>query len=697
MIMNYNGNEKEAFIMAGIFQNIDTLKGVGKIRALKYQKLNIYTPYELFFHYPKSYINFQDTICVNNAPVNEYCSVKCRIIKKHQEQRIRKNLTIFKASAVDDENTEFTVVFFNNVYTFDCLKENEEYYLYGKITENNITFRKEMSSPQVLNTSSQHLIKPVYRLTEGLTNPVIISNMTEAIKLLDINGIEILPYTIIKENNLMSMVEAIKNIHFPNDMETMKKARYRMAFDELLKLQLGMLMLKKRNHHKTGYIMSPDTDISEFYQKLPFELTDAQKNAVNEITSDMCRNEPMNRLLQGDVGSGKTAVSACCAYFAYKNGCQIALMAPTEILAFQHYNTFSQYLEPLGVKICLLTGSVPAKQKAEIKKMIADGEYSLIIGTHAIIQKDLEYNNLGLVITDEQHRFGVAQRNALAMKGESPHKLVMSATPIPRTLGLIIYGDLDISILNELPKGRIPVETYAVTGKLRQRAFNFIKKHLDEGKQAYIVCPMIEDSESDLQSVISYADEIRKNEFKDYNIGLLHGKMSSAEKDEEMEKFKKGLTDLLVCTTVVEVGVDVPNAVIMLIENSERFGLSQLHQLRGRVGRGSEKSYCILITDNVTEENLRRVKVMSSTSDGFKISEEDLKLRGPGDFFGKKQHGLPNLKIADISGDMELIRLTQKIAQDIIQKDPELEDKHHGALRIEVIRLFSQNNDNSLD
>jgi ATP-dependent DNA helicase RecG len=273
----------------------------------------------------------------------------------------------------------------------------------------------------------------------------------------------------------------------------------------------------------------------------------------------------------------------------------------------------------------------------------------------------------------------------------------MSATPIPRTLGLIIYGDLDISILNELPKGRIPVETYAVTGKLRQRAFNFIKKHLDEGKQAYIVCPMIEDSESDLQSVISYADEIRKNEFKDYNIGLLHGKMSSAEKDEEMEKFKKGLTDLLVCTTVVEVGVDVPNAVIMLIENSERFGLSQLHQLRGRVGRGSEKSYCILITDNVTEENLRRVKVMSSTSDGFKISEEDLKLRGPGDFFGKKQHGLPNLKIADISGDMELIRLTQKIAQDIIQKDPELEDKHHGALRIEVIRLFSQNNDNSLD
>lgn len=689
--------KRTVIIMVELFQSIEKLKGVGKVRASKYKKLNINTPYELFFHYPKSYINFQDTISVNNAPLNEYCSVKCRIIKKHQEQRIRQNLTIFKASAVDDENTEFMIVFFNNAYTFNYLTENEQYYLYGKINQNNVTLKKEMNSPQVVNIYAKNLIKPVYRLTEGLTNPIVTSHMTEAIKILDANGIEILPYNIIKENNLMTMIEAIKNIHFPSSMEAMHQARYRMAFDELLKLQLGMLMLKKRNHNKTGYVMSPDTDISEFYQNIPFELTNAQKNAVNEITDDMCRNEPMNRLLQGDVGSGKTAVAACCAYFAYKNGCQTALMAPTEILATQHYNTLSQYLEPLGVKICLLTGSVPAKQKTKIKKMIADGEYSLIIGTHAIIQKDLEYYNLGLVITDEQHRFGVEQRNALAMKGESPHKLVMSATPIPRTLGLIIYGDLDISILNELPKGRIPVKTYAVTEKLRQRAFNFIKKYLDDGKQAYIVCPMIEESESDLQSVISYADEIRKNEFKDYNVGLLHGKMSSAEKDEEMEKFKNGITDLLVCTTVVEVGVDVPNAVIMLIENSDRFGLSQLHQLRGRVGRGKDESHCILITNNVSEESLQRIKAITSTSDGFKIAEEDLKLRGPGDFFGKKQHGLPNLKIADISSDMELVHLTNKIAHDIIEKDPELEDKYHGALRVEVIRLFSQNGENSLD
>ncbi|MGN0607327.1 MAG: ATP-dependent DNA helicase RecG [Oscillospiraceae bacterium] len=683
--------------MANLFKNISTLKGVGKVRASKYEKLGISTPYELFFHYPKSYVDYTNPLKIADTTVDEYNVIKCRIIRKFPPKIIRKGLSIYKTSAQDCTGEEIIITFFNTAYAFDSISEGYEYYFYGRVTENPLTMKKEMNSPQIVTINQKNLIKPVYHLTEGITNNVMQNNMLEALKILESEPVEILPYYIIKENNLMILPDAIKNIHFPESMEMMHRARYRFAFDELLKLQLGMLMLKRRNRQKTGYIMNPDTDISDFTDNLPFTMTNAQLEAIKEITADLCRNEPMNRLLQGDVGSGKTAVAAGAIYFAHKNGCQSALMAPTEILATQHYNTLSSFLEPLGMKVCLLTGSMTQKQKNDIKQRIADGEFSLIVGTHAIIQKNLEYKNLGLVITDEQHRFGVSQRNALAMKGESPHKLVMSATPIPRTLGLIIYGDLDISILNELPKGRIPIETYAVTSKMRKRAFNFIKGHIDKGRQAYIVCPMIEESDSDLQSVCAYADEISQNDFSGYRVGLLHGKMPSAEKDSIMQKFKDGEIDLLVSTTVIEVGVDVPNAVVMLIENSDRFGLSQLHQLRGRVGRGNEKSYCILITDNLSEESIHRAKIMSSTSDGFKISEEDLKMRGPGDFFGQKQHGLPPLKIADMTNDMELVKLTQKTAQQIIDKDENLEMKEHGALRIEIIRLFSQNGDSSLD
>lgn len=683
--------------MNPIFQGIENLKGVGKVRASKYKKLDIYTPYELFYHYPKSYINFQDTVTVNNAPLNEYVSVKCRVVKKHQEKTIRQNLTIFKASAVDDENTEFMIVFFNNRYTFDYLQSDGEYYMYGKISENPVTMRKEMNSPQIVNIYAKNLIKPVYKLTEGLTNPVVTGNMVQALGFMDKTPIEVLPAYIIRENNLMLFRDAMKNIHFPENMEMLEKARYRLAFDELLKLQLGILMIKNRNQQKTSYFMNKVNGMLELYEKLPFKLTSSQKKAVLEIIANLFSPKPMNRLLQGDVGSGKTVVAACAVYCTWLNGYQSALMAPTEILAVQHYNTISEFFKFSDIKICLLTSSVPAKKKAEIKKKIASGEYSLVIGTHAIIQKDIEFKNLALVITDEQHRFGVAQRNALAMKGEAPNKLVMSATPIPRTLGLIIYGDLDISVLDELPQGRIPVKTYAMTSSARGRIFGFVKSLLDEGKQAYIVCPMIEDNENDLYSVISYAEKIKEDDFSDYNVDLLHGKMSSAEKDEAMQKFKAGITDVLVCTTVIEVGVDVPNAVVMVIENCERFGLSQLHQLRGRVGRGREQSYCIMVTDNLSDENMRRIKIMSTTSDGFKISEEDLKMRGPGDFFGEKQHGLPKLKLADMSGDMELVTLTHKIAENIIKKDPELSTDDYGALRIEITRLFSEDGLHSFD
>ena len=421
-------------------------------------------------------------------------------------------------------------------------------------------------------------------------------------------------------------------------------------------------------------------------------MTKGQQDAVNDCVQDMCKGSPMNRLVQGDVGSGKTAVAAGAAFFAYKNGFQTALMAPTEILAVQHYETLSEFLEPLGVKIALLTGSLTSKQKIILKQQIANGEYNVVVGTHALVQHTTEFNKLGLVITDEQHRFGVEQRAALAKKGQNPHKLVMSATPIPRTLALMIYGDLDISILRELPKGRQPVETYAVTGKLRERAFGFVKDRLDEGRQAYIVCPMIDESEMDLQDVKSYAKKLQEGSFKDYKIGLLHGKLSPAEKEQVMNEFKEHKTDLLVSTTVIEVGVDVPNSAVMVIENADRFGLSQLHQLRGRVGRGRYKSYCILITDNVSEESRKRLKILSKIHDGFKISEEDLKLRGPGDFFGSRQHGLPVMKIADMSADLETLKQAQKAAQEITSADPMLNDPENRGLKQLALMLFKDKN-----
>jgi len=419
-------------------------------------------------------------------------------------------------------------------------------------------------------------------------------------------------------------------------------------------------------------------------------MTDDQQRAVREIVGDLCRDVPMNRLLQGDVGSGKTAVAAAACYFAAKNGVQSALMAPTEILASQHFKTLSAFLEPFGVSVCLLTGSMTAKKKASVREKIESGEIDVIVGTHAIIQKDVQYKSLALVITDEQHRFGVAQRAALAEKGDSPHKLVMSATPIPRTLALIIYGDLDISAITQLPKGRKPIKTYAVTGKLRSRAFGFVRSRLDEGRQAYVVCPMIEESESDLFAVKSYAEDAANGNLKGYSTALLHGKMSAAEKDRTMKKFRDGEIQALICTTVVEVGVDVPNAAVMVIENAERFGLSQLHQLRGRVGRGEFESSCILITDNTSDECVKRMKIMSSTSDGFKISEEDLKMRGPGDFFGNAQHGLPPLKIADIACNMELMNKAQNCARELLEDDPNLEKPQNRALKMDVMRLFNK-------
>lgn len=672
---------------ATLFSGIEYLKGVGKARGEKYRKLGIKSPYELIYHIPRKYLDFSNYVPVSQTVLNEYNVLKLTIFRKMPPQRIRGGLVICKAAATDGID-DILIVIYNNVYGFQALKEGGTYYMYGKVTGNLI--RRELTSPVFIGGAERVLIQPVYPLTQGLSVNMVRTNMRQALNMMSAEPFETLPEDILRKYGLCPLMYALENIHFPESEEAAETARRRLAFDELLKLQLGMSVLKRGNRRSTAHRMDVDVDMGEFFRKLPFEMTDDQKKAVSEIISDLRQDRPMNRLLQGDVGSGKTVVAAAACFYAAKNGEQSALMAPTEILAIQHFNTLSGFLEPLGLTVCLLTGSLTAKKKAALRERLASGEIDVIVGTHAIIQKDVEYKSLGLVITDEQHRFGVAQRAALAEKGGSPHKLVMSATPIPRTLALIIYGDLDISAIKQLPKGRKPVNTYAVTGKLRHRAFAFVRDRLDEGRQAYVVCPMIEESESDLFAVKVYAEEAAEGDLKGYTIALLHGRMNAAEKEKTMKKFRDGEIQCLICTTVVEVGVDVPNAAVMVIENAERFGLSQLHQLRGRVGRGSFESTCILITDSTSEDCKKRMKIISSTTDGFKISEEDLKMRGPGDFFGNAQHGLPPLKIADIVCNTELMEMAQTCAKEILESDPELELPKHCTLKIDIMRLFEK-------
>ena len=671
-------------------KEITYLKGVGPKRAEYYKKLGINTVYDLLNHYPRGYLDFTSPVSIAQAAANSFenSAVKGKVVKKLPEARIKKGLSIYKAVFTDDVN-DLTIVIYNSEFAFKQLEPYKEYILYGKITGNLV--RYEMTNPLIVPAEAPDRIRPVYSLTEGLTQSLLRKTMHAALDSFGGEIYEPMPKSIMQEYSLCSYNFALENIHFPKDSHSCGIAKHRLVFDELLILQLGMYVLKKRSQSRTGCVMK-NIQIDDFYDSLPFELTNGQQNAVNDCVKDMCKSSPMNRLVQGDVGSGKTAVAAGAAFFAYKNGFQTALMAPTEILAVQHYETLSGFLEPLGVKIALLTGSLTPKQKIILKQQIAKGEYNVVVGTHALVQQTTEFKNLGLVITDEQHRFGVEQRAALAKKGQNPHKLVMSATPIPRTLALMIYGDLDISILKELPKGRQPVETYAVTGKLRERAFGFVKDRLDEGRQAYIVCPMIDESEMDLQDVKSYAKKLQEGSFKNYKIGLLHGKLSPAEKEQVMNEFKEHKTDLLVSTTVIEVGVDVPNSAVMVIENADRFGLSQLHQLRGRVGRGRYKSYCILITDNVSEESRKRLKILSKIHDGFKISEEDLKLRGPGDFFGSRQHGLPVMKIADMSADLETLKQAQKAAQKVTSSDPMLNDPENRGLKQLSLMLFKNKN-----
>lgn len=647
---------------------IQFIKGVGEKRAQFFNKLGIYTIEDLLHYYPRKYEDWTKRTTVANAPADESVFIKATMITPVKESLIRKGMTLYKCNFSDDENV-IHVTLFNNKYLAKSLRTFDDYVLYGKV-EKSFT-QASMSSPQIERLENANGVHPIYPATDKLNSRAIAKVVKSAFE--KIGTIEeTLPKELLIKYNLCSLDYAIKQIHFPDEPATIEIARKRLIFEELLTLQLGLLKLKSRKKTKNELRMDKSY-ADEFYSLLPFTPTNAQKRAINDCISDMMSDESMNRLIQGDVGSGKTAVAGAVMYTTIKNGYQAAMMAPTEILAHQHYDSLSKLFSGMDVNIALLTGSTKAKEKKQIKSDLIDGNIDIVIGTHALIQNDVEFKNLALVVTDEQHRFGVEQRANLAMKGNNPHLMVMSATPIPRTLGLIIYGDLNISVLDELPPGRQEIRTDYVDSRYHERIYKFIRNAVDNGSQAYIVCSLVDEGESDLISAKEYAEHLSENAFKGYNLGLLHGKMKPKDKDKVMSAFANGDVDILVSTTVVEVGVDVPNATIMLIENAERFGLSQLHQLRGRVGRGSEQSYCILVSDNKGDNARDRLNLMKSTSNGFEIADYDLKTRGPGDFFGKRQHGLPNLVIADMLEDMDTLQECQKCAKEILEDDPNLD------------------------
>ncbi len=645
--------------------DIKYIKGVGEARALAFRSVGVSTVGELLRFYPRAYEDWSNIIPISQCLIGENVCIKGTVMFPVKNERVRGGMLIAKATITDGDDV-VAATFFNNKYIDKMLKSGEEYLFYGKITLGKFSAR-EMVSPMFIKTTQSVEIKPIYPQNKNITSKIIQSAVQNALERIDVIP-EYLPSEIIERYNLVSLDTAIRNIHFPKDDADLQRARERLIFDELFILQLSLLSLKNENKEvKTKNIITTDYT-EEFFALLPFTPTNAQKRAVKEAVGDMQKGKQMNRLLQGDVGSGKTAVAASIVYSASKNGMQSALMAPTEVLATQHFETFTKLFSGTGIKCELLVGSTKAKEKKEIKERLKNGEIDLIIGTHALIQEDVEFERLGLVITDEQHRFGVKQRTGLCSKGEKPHVYVMSATPIPRTLALIFFGDLNVSVLDELPPGRQKIDTYSVSSAKRGSMFDYIRKHLDEGYQAYIVCPLVEESEM-MQGIMSAEEYYKKAQlpFNGYKLDLLHGKMTPKKKDEVMVKFKNGETQLLISTVVIEVGVDVPNAVIMVVENAERFGLSQLHQLRGRVGRGRAKSSCILVTDAKGDEAKARMKIMCETTDGFKIADEDLRLRGPGDFFGTRQHGLPKLKIADILTDTKILTQTQQLAVSIME------------------------------
>ena len=663
-------------------KQVQFVKGVGPNRVKLLNKLNIYTLRDLITYFPRNHEDRSIAKKIAECADGETALIKATALTKITEIRARR-LSIYRL-VVNDESSSCVITWYNQKYLKDRFKVGETYTFFGKIENKGGTF--EMKSPVFdedgvdKNTGK---IVPIYPLTSRLSQNVLRKIIESGIDEVYGNLEESIPDYILQKYRLLEINEAYKNIHFPSSNSDFIRAKNRLVFEELLALQLALFRLKEgQKYDEKGIKFDSNIKMQDIIETLPFTLTNAQKRVLDEIDKDMEKDTAMNRLLQGDVGSGKTVVSIVAAYKAVKSGYQVAIMAPTAILADQHLKNFTKMLEPFGIKCELLVSSVTKKNKELILEKLKNGEIDILIGTHALLEDNVVFKNLGLVVTDEQHRFGVKQRATIVAKGNNPDVIVMSATPIPRTLALILYGDLDISIIDELPPNRKKIETYAVGKDMEERIIAFVKKLIEEGRQAYIVCPLVEDSDDmDLKSVTALAEKYKTEVFSEYRVEYLHGKMKAKEKDDIMQRFKKGEIDILISTTVIEVGVDVPNASIMIIENAERFGLAQLHQLRGRVGRGEYKSYCILKNEGHSKVCKERMKVMCQTNDGFIISEKDLELRGSGDFFGTAQHGVPELKIANLFENIRELKEVQELASQIITDDPNLEQEKNFRLK----------------
>ncbi len=685
--------------MNDLNKEIQFVKGIGPKRAEKLHKLNIFTLKDLIYYFPRQYEDRSKVKKINQLENEEKVTIK-GVITRMDSYSSKKGMNIIRMDMRDDTGY-IKLSFFNQEYIKRAFKSGDSIVVFGKVKiENNF---KEFVPIEIEHYSSKPQsnckIEPVYPLTYGLSNKELQGIIRSVLTKEEFKVKEYLPTYILEKYKLCGIDFAVRNIHSPSNKEALKIALYRLVFEEFLILQLGLFYFKNGVNESSGIEFKENEKLNDIIESLPFKLTKAQNRALSEITQDMTSSKVMNRLVQGDVGSGKTVVALLALASAVLNGYQGALMAPTEILASQHYDSFKEILERFNIKSELLVGSLTKKQKEKVLEKVKNQEVDILIGTHALIEDKVEFKNLGIVITDEQHRFGVRQRGRLSNKGDSPDIIVMTATPIPRTLALILYGDLDISIIDELPPGRQPIETIAIEQKRRNEAYeNLVRSEVQKGRQVYVVCPLVEESEKiEATAASELVEELKREFFSDLRVGLLHGKMRPAEKDAIMDDFKNKKLDILVSTTVIEVGVNVPNATLMIIENAERFGLAQLHQLRGRVGRGNHKSYCILIYNSKTEVCKERMAIMEETTDGFKISQKDLEIRGPGEFFGTRQHGLPELKVANIFKHIKILKQAQLEARYIIGQDRRLQLKENQKIKEEILYKFSEREEISLN
>ena len=676
--------------MARLSDPVTILKGVGPARAKQLQALNIFTLEDLICHFPRGYEDRTKLVTIDKLQVDVPACFRAMVMNTPRTTHVRKGLDITKVQ-VADHTARLNLTFFNSRFVSENLHYGQEYIFYGAVSGDFIGYN--MTNPAFEALDSQPVttrrVLPIYPLTAGLNNGALLKLVRQALAVCDPPA-EIIPGEIRRQYDILPAEEAYRAIHEPRDMAEAEAAKRRLIFEEFFVFSAGLSLMRAARADKKCPPYE-NTNLAPFYAALPFRLTGAQQRCIDDILSDLRRGAPMNRLVQGDVGSGKTMVAAAAAYCSVTNGRQAAMMAPTEILAEQHHASMSKLLEPLGIRVGLLTGSLTPKNKAQVREKIAAGELDFVIGTHALVTDKTVFADLGLVITDEQHRFGVGQRSRLSSKGDDPHLLVMSATPIPRTLALLMYGDLDVSILDELPPGRQTVDTFLVNESYRPRINNFIRKHAANGNQIYVVCPAVEETDGmSLKSATQWAQVLQTAAFPDLKVALLHGQMKAADKERVMAQFARGEADILVATTVIEVGVDVPNATLMIVEDADRFGLSQLHQLRGRVGRGQDKSYCILTSHNQNTETLQRLKAFCKTTDGFRIAQEDLKMRGPGDFFGSRQSGLPTFRVASLGSDMETLTIAQMASRDWIERHGTADTPEAKALRSRIQTLFER-------